>query len=75
MRPTERKHRDLLTSVIEPLSQAFKGYGVTLLVFEIDKPGRVNYITNTERSTMLAALNAFVSRTEHSPYKASRSDK
>ncbi len=64
MKPIERKHRDLMNRAMEPLAKAFKGYGVTLLVFELDKPGRVNYISNADRTTMITALKEFIARNE-----------
>ncbi|QIG50553.1 hypothetical protein G5V57_24180 [Nordella sp. HKS 07] len=36
--------------------------GFALLIFEFDKPARVNYISNADRATMLEALAEFLAR-------------
>lgn len=70
MRPIERKHRSQMNAIMEALTQVFPGYGISLMVFELDKPGsphtagRINYISNAERASMLTALKEFIARSE-----------
>lgn len=68
MRPIERKHRAQMAEILAVLTDVFSGYGVTLIVFELDrpeaphKPGRINYISNAQRASMISSLKDFIAR-------------
>ena len=70
MSPIEKKHRAQMNAIMKALTEVFPGYGVALMVFEMDQPdrprvpGRINYISNAERESMLVALKEFIARHE-----------
>lgn len=70
MSPIEEKHRAQMNAVMQALTEVFPGYGVTLMVFELGepdqpaKPGRMNYICNADRDSMIIALKEFIARHE-----------
>lgn len=45
-----------LQAVMKMLTELMPGYGIALFIFEFNKPGMANYISNAQRDTMLAAL-------------------
>lgn len=58
------KHADKMNTVMDALTHVFPEYGITLMVFDMNMPGRMNYISNADRSTMLVALKEFIARNE-----------
>lgn len=70
MSPIEKKHRDQMTAIMQALTEVFPGYGVALMVFDMGKPdeprksGRLNYICNADRDSMIIALKEFIARHE-----------
>lgn len=70
MSPIEKKHREQMNAIMQALTEVFPGYGVSLMVFDMGKPdeprksGRINYICNADRASMLLALKEFIARHE-----------
>lgn len=69
MSPIEKKHRAQMNAIMQALTDVFPGYGIALMVFDLNKgdtgkPGRMNYICNAERESMLTALREFIARHE-----------
>ena len=70
MSPIEKKHRAQMSAIMTALTDVFPGYGVALMVFDLSKPenagkaGRVNYICNADRASMILALKEFIARHE-----------
>jgi hypothetical protein len=60
----EKKYRDHMNRVMEALTELFPDSGVALLVFEFGHTGRVNFISNADRSDMIAAMKEFIARNE-----------
>jgi hypothetical protein len=55
------ERRDKMTAVARSLERGFEGQGFALLVFDKDaREGRVSYVSNCGRGTMLEALRRFV---------------
>lgn len=50
-------HAEYMRAVASGLSDVLPGLGFCLLVFEFDKPGRVDYISNANREDMLTAID------------------
>jgi|GEM_PF-2509148 len=44
--------------------EALPGWGFALLVFPFGKEGRMNYISNAERSDMVKAMKEFIARND-----------
>ena len=48
------------------LDKMFKPYGFALLVFPMNtSDGRMNYISNAERESMIVAMKEFIAKHEH----------
>jgi len=63
--PIEAKNRDIMVRTAKILDQMFEPYGFCLLVFPMEGgDGRMNYISNAERATMLIAMKEFIARNE-----------
>lgn len=68
--PIEERFREQMNSLGKLLDQAFnptwpKRIGFALLVFPFgDDPGRMNYLSNSERKDMIAAMKEFIARAE-----------
>lgn len=60
----QQAHTEFLRAVAEGLKEVFPGLGFALFVFEFDKPGRTDYISNADRPTMLQALREGIERLE-----------
>jgi hypothetical protein len=74
--PIEIKYREYLRGLAQALDEGFNGdkkgkarkTGFVLMVFEFgDKPGRCNYISNAERSTVTVLLKEQLARFEGQP--------
>lgn len=71
-KPIQSAYRAKMNAVAQVLDETFNGtemprrVGFALLVFEFGKSegGRVNYISNAERSEMLAAMREYLARAE-----------
>jgi hypothetical protein len=64
MDPIEQKYRDHMNKVMAALTQLFPGTGVALLVFEFGDAKRINWISNADRTDMIAAMKEFIARNE-----------
>jgi hypothetical protein len=64
MDPIEKKWRHLMTDTMVALTKSFPGMGVGLMVFDLDKPGRMNWISNANRADMIVAMKEFIARNE-----------
>ena len=63
--PIEERHHAIMNAVADALAEGFDGYGFALFVFDFDTTtGRINYISNAQRETMLIALKEFIARHE-----------
>lgn len=72
--PIEAKYREKMSDLAEALDHVFNGdakgsdrkVGFVLLSFEFGKTegGRVNYISNGERSDMIASMREWLARAE-----------
>lgn len=61
--PIEEAHRARMNQIAANLTLAFPGMGFCLLVFPFgDNDGRMNYISNSERSDMIVALEEFIAK-------------
>jgi len=63
--PIEQQRRDVMNVVASILTDAFRGYGFCLLVFDLNShDGRMNYISNAQRKDMLTAMREFIAHCE-----------
>jgi hypothetical protein len=53
-----------MNTVMDALTRVFPDHGIALMVFDLDAPGRMNYICTAERASMLVALKEFIARHE-----------
>jgi hypothetical protein len=65
----EARHRKVMNALASVIDEAVSGYGFCLLVFPfVDEKGRMNgrmnYISNAQRSDMLVALKEFIAHNE-----------
>ena len=60
----QHKTLELMRNTIKDLEKKFKGFGVCLLIFEFNKPGVSNYISNAERKSMIQALRETADKLE-----------
>lgn len=60
----QHKTLKIMRETIKELETKFKGFGCCLLVFEFDKPGVSNYISNAERKSIIQALRETADRLE-----------
>jgi hypothetical protein len=60
----EEKHCAKMNELAMLLNAQFKGFGFALLVFDFDTPGRMNYISNAQRSDMVNALKELIAKFE-----------
>ncbi|WP_250477608.1 MULTISPECIES: hypothetical protein [unclassified Caballeronia] len=58
--PIEEGHRQTMRETGAILSDVFRGYGFALFVFELNAPGRFNYLSNANADDMVNALRAFI---------------
>jgi len=60
------RYRDLMKALAQGIDDVLGGLGFALLVFEHGKAdnGRVNYIGNSNRDDMIAAMREFIARNE-----------
>lgn len=61
----QHKTLKIMRSTMKELETKFKGFGCCLLIFEFDKPGISNYISNAERKSMIQALRETADRLEN----------
>jgi hypothetical protein len=78
--PIEEKHYETMRAVADALNEFFAGYGFVLLVFEMTNPGempkedaRMNYVSNSRRDDVLAAMKEFIANAEGRVVDAPRS--
>jgi hypothetical protein len=63
--PIESKYIEEMNEIAQMLDAALDGAGFCLLVFERNtSEGRMNYISNSNRSDMLVALKEFIAKCE-----------
>lgn len=62
----ETKHRKLMNAIATYLAVVFKGFGFTLLVYDLNAitAGRINYISNANRADMITAMKEFIAANE-----------
>jgi hypothetical protein len=49
-----------MIEIAKILADTFKPYGFSLLVFDMNDSGRMNYISNANREDMLTAMKEFI---------------
>lgn len=64
--PISPAYHERMNALARALSELLKPAGFALLVFDMNRieGGRVNYISNAERASMLAAMKEFIARAE-----------
>lgn len=62
MDPIDLKHSKTMNEVADSLRHIFGGYGFCLLVFDFGESGRMNYISNAERESMIEAMQEFIDK-------------
>lgn len=68
--PIEQKHRAMMNGLADGLDDILNSdptaprVGFALLVFPLNQPGRMNYVSNGHRSDMIVALKEFLARNE-----------
>ncbi len=62
MDPIEKRHKQKMNKIGKQLSQVFPGYGFTLFIFDFNDKGRLNYISNAERESMIKLLEEFIEK-------------
>lgn len=63
--PIDPRVRESMRRIAESIGSVTpEGFGFALLMFDIGKPGRMNYISNARRADMLRALKEFVASSE-----------
>lgn len=64
--PIDSQYRELMNAVATGLNDVLGGLGFALLIFEHGKVdgGRVNYISNSNRDDMIAAMREWLARAE-----------
>lgn len=60
----QHKTLKIMRETAKELEAKFKGFGFCLLVFEFNRPGISNYISNTERKSMIESLRETADRLE-----------
>lgn len=74
--PIEEKARKQMNQLAELIDSVTpEGMGFCLLMFEMNNTkgdGRMNYISNANRESMVLALKEFVARNEGRDYKVSK---
>jgi hypothetical protein len=60
MDPIEQAHREGMEAMMKALGELFPGMGITLMIFDLGDKGRMNYVSNANRSDMIAALKEFI---------------
>jgi len=59
--PLEEAIADVSKKIGRNIAAALpEGWGFALMVFRMNAPGRMNYLSNAERSTMITALEELV---------------
>lgn len=58
--PIPKELLDQMNAVAVTLNDIFKPYGFALLVFDFGDNGRLNYISNAERETIIATMKEFI---------------
>lgn len=54
----------LMRKALKKVTELIPGYCITLLVWEFNKPGLANYVSNGDRSDMIKALRETADRLE-----------
>lgn len=62
--PVEEQHRYAMNEIGKVLAEVFEGYGFCLLVFDMNKTGRMNYLSNAARGDMVTAMKEFIANAE-----------
>lgn len=62
----QQRHIEAMNQVARFLDDAFKGFGFTLMVFDLNaiEGGRMNYISNADRAGMVTAMKEFIANEE-----------
>lgn len=72
MDPIQAQHRALMNGIMRTLDMGFPGMSITLLIAEPNTEAdiasgverRLNYISNSDRPTMLTVMKEFIARNE-----------
>lgn len=66
MSEIDPKYRETMNRVAAALDKGFGGMGFALLLFDMNEPvaGRMNWISNAERASMIVALKEMVAQLE-----------
>jgi hypothetical protein len=61
-----------MNQVARFLDHAFKGFGFTLMVFDLNaiSGGRMNYVSNANRADMVTAMKEFIANSEGRAHEA-----
>lgn len=62
--PIEAQYRVEMTALAHFLADELQPAGFALFVFDMNAPGRMNYISNARREDMLVAMKEFIARNE-----------
>lgn len=60
--PIDPKYLEMMNALADTLHQFLMPNGFVLLMFDMQKQGRVNYISNCDRADVLKAMQAFIDR-------------
>lgn len=60
----EEIHLDNMKALAGLLRETFPKHGFTLLIFDFNKSGRMNYISNAQRPDMINALKELITKFE-----------
>lgn len=62
--PIQDEYRKDMNALAHFLSDHLKPAGFALFVFDMDAPGRMNYISNASREHMVEAMREFIARND-----------
>jgi hypothetical protein len=62
----EAETKQIMQSMGSVIAKMFPRMGFCLMIFEINKPGQLNYIANCERKDMVEAMEEFIIKTKDS---------
>lgn len=83
MDPIQPQHKALMNKIMAVLDQGFSGMSITLLIAEPNsvadiaagRDRRLNYISNSDRATMVTVMREFIARHEGRHFEPSKQQK
>jgi hypothetical protein len=60
----EAETKELMQSVASALEEVFPKLGFCLMIFEFNKSGQMNYISNADRRDVVEAMEEFIVKTK-----------